>query len=492
MAPSVRAWATPFAVLVCMVSPWLNPVSSGPQPAAWPLIVSWLCIGGLLVCGRRSADPGLVRAGWISAGLASTFIGLCQYFGLDSAFAPWMNQAGAGEAFAHLRQRNQFATLTNMALAALVWQSVAATAGADRRLAGGRARWLPVAAAIALAVGNAASSSRTGLVELLLVAGLAALWGHWRDGEVRRLLASALLAYFGAAVLLPLAIGLDPASHGAFARLARGDVVCASRGTLWSNMLTLVAQRPWTGWGWGEVSYAHYLTLYPGPRFCDILDNAHNLPLHLAVTLGLPAAALACGGVAWLVVRARPWKTVDPDRQLAWTVLALIGLHSLLEYPLWYGPFQMGCGLCLILLWRRGPARPGVAMAVRLAGATAVVAFCLYAAWDYHRVGQLYLPTEGRSPAYREQTLTKVRDSWLFRRQVQFAELTTTDLTPANARPMHALAGELLHFSPEPRVIDKLLDSARLLGREDELRFHLPRYAAAFPDACRHWLARHR
>ena len=28
------------------------------------------------------------------------------------------------------------------------------------------------------------------------------------------------------------------------------------------------------------MDYAHFVTLYPGERFCDILDNAHNLPLH--------------------------------------------------------------------------------------------------------------------------------------------------------------------------------------------------------------------
>lgn len=36
------------------------------------------------------------------------------------------------------------------------------------------------------------------------------------------------------------------------------------------------------------------MTLFPGERFCVLLDNAHNLPLHLAVELGVPVAALLC------------------------------------------------------------------------------------------------------------------------------------------------------------------------------------------------------
>ena len=109
-------------------------------------------------------------------------------------------------------------------------------------------------------------------------------------------------------------------------------------------MLALIVQHPWLGWGWRELGYAHYIHLYDGPRFCDILDNAHNLPLHLAVELGVPVAVTTCGLLGWWVVRAKPWAETDATRRMAWTVLAVVGLHSLLEYPLWYGPFQIAVG----------------------------------------------------------------------------------------------------------------------------------------------------
>ena len=53
------------------------------------------------------------------------------------------------------------------------------------------------------------------------------------------------------------------------------------------------------------------MTLYPSARFCDILDNAHNLPLHLAVELGLPAALLLCGTALWLTLQRKPWREAD-------------------------------------------------------------------------------------------------------------------------------------------------------------------------------------
>jgi hypothetical protein len=267
---------------------------------------------------------------------------------------------------------------------------------------------------------------------------------------------------------------------------------------LWANVLHLIAQKPWLGWGWGELDYAHFITLYPGARFCDILDNAHNLPLHLAVELGVPVALAVCGGAAWLVWRAKPWLERDATRQLAWTVLAVILLHSMLEYPLWYGPFQVAFGLSLWLLWRAPDgmvARSGgvgrLAPGLLALAAALIVAIAAYAGWDYHRISQIYLSPVLRSDAYRENTQEKIKDSWLFQKSVRFAELTTTPLTRDNAGRIHQLATDLLHFSPEASVIEKCIESDMLLGHDDEAQFYRVRYQAAFPESYAQWAAQH-
>ena len=110
-------------------------------------------------------------------------------------------------------------------------------------------------------------------------------------------------------------------------------------------------------------------------------------------------------------------------------------------------------------------------------------------AWDFHRVRQIYLPPAKRAAAYQTNTLAKVQGAWWFTSQVQFAELTTTSLTAANAAHLNALTKELLHFSPEPRVVETLVDSAALLGREDEVVFYRARYQAAFPEQYERWVS---
>jgi len=45
----------------------------------------------------------------------------------------------------------------------------------------------------------------------------------------------------------------------------------------------------------------------------------------------------------------------------------------------------------------------------------------------------------------------------------------------------------MLHFSPEPRVVEKLIESAVLLHHDDEVKINLARFRAAFPEAHDRW-----
>ena len=195
---------------------------------------------------------------------------------------------------------------------------------------------------------------------------------------------------------------------------------------------------------------------------------------------------------AWLVWRNKPWAETDPARQMAWGVLAVIGLHSLLEYPLWYGPFQLAVLLCVWLLWQRSTpgdseAKLPLAPARHAWLAMLLLACCAYTGWDYWRISQIYLPSAARNAAYRADTLAKIQGSWMFRDQVRFAELTTTELKPDNAAYLNALAKDMLHFSPESRVVEKVIESATMLGDDAQALFYLQRYKAAFAEQHARW-----
>ena len=544
--------------ILCLALPWLNPFAPGPSPAMLPWLVSLACVGALLLAAPAARLPkvfalffiaacayfmlawalkayqnsvevlatvlalacamlcAMVGRGlhsqpvlhngcnvqwlagtWLVVALLSCAMALCQYFGVEPWFAPWISQAGDGTAFANLRQRNQFATLTGIGLLALVYlQTVAQTATAQ---AAARAPtqipvtsplqhvW-PWAALLLLAAGNAATASRTGAVQWLLLAVLGGCWRSSLTTHARRLLLLAVPVYAAMAAVVPLLAALaDQATGNLLTRMA--DTTGGGRVALYSNVWDLILQQPWLGWGWRELAYAHYAQHFDN-RFPMILDNAHNLPLHLAVELGVPFALLVCGVLVWWVLRNQPWREVQPQRQLAWGVLLLIGVHSLTEYPLWYGPFLMTAGLCVGLLC--GPLKlPNKALAsVSIALATLfLIAFTSYAGWDYYRVSQIYLAPEARNAAYADNTLAKAQGSWLFGRQARFAELVTTPVTRQTAPRVLALAADLVHYSPEPRIIQALIESSTALHLDDVAMFHLARFKDVFPQDYAAWSA---
>jgi O-antigen ligase len=500
-------------VFIFVVLPWLDPFSPGPTAAVVPFLFSWVCLSLTLLVfaiggpGRDAVFRAASTAWLIAAGI-SALVGLLQYFGATNWAGPWIDHTAPGEAYANLRQRNQFATLMNIGLAALMWRSVRPSE--DRPLleiGAWSTRYLTLVTVILLSFGNAASSSRTGLMQLGILVVMARVWERPsafgpKDASSRpdhwHIVLAAVAAYVIASLALPWLAGLDPLSSSAWARLRSGDPLCASRTTLWANVMHLIAQEPLTGWGWGELDFAHFITLYPGPRFCDILDNAHNLPLHIAVELGVPTALGACGGVIWLIWWGQPHRESDPNRQIAWGMLAVIGLHSLLEYPLWYGPFQTAT---LFGLWQlsyrsnqtlthvAGTQAHRVIRGFLGLAALAIIAACAFAAWQYQLASQIYLPQDSRMVAYRDDTLKKIRHVSLFQDQVRFADLTTIDLDAQNAQSVHDLAIDMLHFSPESRVVELVLNSAALLGRPEEITFYSMRYQAAFPENYAKWLA---
>jgi len=456
-------------VLALLALPWLHPWAPGPHPNTWPLLIAWGSALGVLLLSPRGPDAQALAQAWTCAALASAAIGLVQYFGLAPVFHGWVFAPGPlGEAMGNLRQRNQLATHLLIGAAGLLWW----------HRHGLRTRWALLGMGL-LGAGLAATTSRTGLLGLLVLSGLYALWhrptGQRTDPPWLRPWAALCAAYGLASLALPWALAGWSGSEVPHVWARWTDTSGSARTALWAHVLELIALRPWTGWGWDGLKYAQYITDFQGPRFPELMGNAHNLPLHLAVTLGLPVAAGLCGAAMWALRRARPWRAQRPETQMAWAVLAVVGLHSLLEYPLWFGPFQVACLWSWGLLWPAlGQGWQGLGRG-RTVLAGLALACGLWVLQDHTRMRQVYLPEAQRAPAWRADPWGAAQGSVLFADAVRFARLTTTPVTAENAPEMLALSLQVLPYSPEPRVVDKLIDSARLSGQDDWVAWHSER-----------------
>jgi len=505
---------------------WLCPFWYGPTPAVYPLLWGGSCLAliaittkptnkallsplflvlltslGLMIAWRSNSSANAVAAGlclmsiglsaqwaaniseqdftsviawgWLFAGVVNAVLGLLQYFGFT--------QEASSVAFGFLRQRNQLASLCNLALLALLylWHL--------KRLS----TPLTTVCAGVLVAALAATCSRAGALQLFTLS-LTLIWialgkrtSPATQHQIRAALVFVLLTYTFCAWLLPTISGAPESVASRVMSMASnsGLPLQDSRRVLWDNTLTLIQQSPLLGHGWRELAYALRMSDFGDAiRFDEQADHAHNLPLQLAAELGLPFTVLWFCAIVWLVLRYKPWATRAPSQALGWGVLLIITIHSLLEYPLWYAPFQMATGFACGLLFKQAVPQAAANLVVQHGGLTGqypqtlqrifggfLLIFCLYAAFDYHRVTQLFVPPAERSQLYQNQTLAHAEKSWLFANQVLYAKLIITPITESSAHEQYQRAKQVLHFSPEPNVFKLLIATGSRLEKTDPI-----------------------
>ncbi|PPD56256.1 MAG: hypothetical protein CTY10_05110 [Methylotenera sp.] len=117
---------------------------------------------------------------------------------------------------------------------------------------------------------------------------------------------------------------------------------------IWYESLLLFIQSPLLGIGVGQTRWMSFFTLdkqwlvtLPGTY-----EHAHNLVLHVLAEMGIAGGLLLLAGLfAWL--RGFQWKNIHLETWYVLALLSIIGIHSMLEYPLWYAYFL---GLTAFLL----------------------------------------------------------------------------------------------------------------------------------------------
>ncbi len=470
-AATVRTAALQIALGLSAIAALLSS-ALGTLPWAMSLSAAGLLLATMamaLVGAALRPTPALLGAfftAWVAAGLFNSVIALVQVFAPDLADGDWIARSGiTGRAVGNMRQPNHLATL-------LLWSAVALVPLIEMGpLSRTRLRRAVALALMALTVlGITLSGSRTGLVGIALLAG----WGLL-DRRLSRASRGLLLA---APLLCALAWGLTAwwaalqhgPAIGAAARLGGGGDFSASRFAIWRDTLTLIAAQPWLGVGFGEFNFAWSLTPLP-QRPIAFFDHTHNLPLQLAVELGLPLAALLLGLLAWALwqswqgCRAVAGET-GAGLRAAFVMVLLMAVHSQLEYPLWYAhfllPTALAWGLCL------GAGRPAAASAAApprwpitfgLAMAVATAALLV----DYYRVVEIFSPPAAAAPL--EERIASGQRSWFFAHHADYAAATTTE-PPAAALPAFARAS---HHLLDTRLMIAWAQALSQTGRRGDL-----------------------
>ncbi len=387
------------------------------------------------------------------AGLLSLVVGLVQVFWPELADGRLVSYPTiAGRAIGNMRQPNQLSTLLLWAAAAAVWLGVR-----ERQP-------LAVTAVVlsALVFGVALTASRTGSVGVVLLA----LWGLV-DRRLPRPVRGLLLA------MLPLYAlswwGLEQwlSAHGVMyygedqlKKTLHGDP-SSSRGKIWANTWDMICSHPWTGVGVGAYNFIWSMTPFPG-RPVAFYDHSHNIVLQLAVESGVPMALVILGCTLAALWQARPALTVaDDDRargaRTALFMLVMVGVHSLLEYPLWYVYFLLPAAMLAGWLTGLVPVRPAATTALavsRLAGAwrsvwcatgALALAGSLWSTVEYGSVAVIFEPDlSWGEPAPLAQRMAKGQRSVLWGHHADYASVTMAakpeEVFAQFERPLYHLA----------------------------------------------------
>ena len=295
-------------------------------------------LAATIACGlgaRCRNFPGILEAfafGIILGGLVSVAIELLQLFRVQNLPITLfgMQPTGTGRRmWGNMNQPNHLASYLAFSLAACAFFASKCR----------RARILLVAISLVLLLGMALTFSRITWLHVVVVGGLAGLawtvdqtgYRRWMWACVPILLLAVVYQLFNwLAAYANVVWHLDlPGSMGDRMREGAG-----LRPLLWKHAWHMFLAHPWLGGGWGDYAWNQFVQTDTLGRV-EVSFNAHNIVLdQLAKVglLGLLAIALPLLGLAWSLRKRR----MTPGLAFLLTIIGVIGVHSMLEYPLHY------------------------------------------------------------------------------------------------------------------------------------------------------------
>jgi O-antigen ligase len=403
----------------------------------------------------------------------NTLAGVLQHFHWHSILDHVVTVNPSGGVFGNLAQPNHFADYLTLGLVSLV---LLHTCGQLRA-------WQAALLAAPMLFVLVLSGSRSTWLYLLFMVGLAFLWQR-RDKTNRLLLHGSLMLVLGF-VLMHFVVRI-PWLSGAgslttWDRLTSGGGVI--RLHIWYEAWLIFAKFPLLGAGFGQFGWQHFLL---GPSLHDIringlYNNAHNLVMQTAAEMGLAGLLVLFGTLTLWIRQLRNL----PHTVYHWwggCVLAVLAIHSLLEYPLWYVYFLGVAALTLGMLdgttYRlelRSVGRLSVA-SILLLGLLSLLQL-----WQgYHSLVSLLSPQQA-STSYKDyfNKLLVAHRQALLRPYVEFA--VTPLMEGESLADMRDLNESVMHFLPVNSVVYREASLLASSGEQTEAQLQMERAIWAYP-----------
>lgn len=485
---------TPFLMGVCTVSllgvtfrpvlplwtgAWLAvtvaAIAAGPAPeplALMALAAAAVCAWILVGLGQQFETTGrwLIWAMWaFAAGMAlNALVAWIQFFDIERSLYPWVSQNDSNRPYGNLRQANHLATFSVFGLLAVWWLW---------RMGALSRRAVLLLAVLALS-GVALSGSRTGLLEL---AALSVFWWIWRQPAARFERGVFLLAPVWVLLMMEAFRLLAPSLGMSVEAIYQRDSTSV-RFTYWRQAWDLALLHPVTGVGWGNLGWSRLWELPFNPKVPNTI-HAHNLVLQFLAETGFATTFLVLTPIAWMLIKRPPWRMANLNAQWAWMLITAVGLHSLLEYPLWYMNFMIPTAFAVgvLLSATKNITLPQPVLPRRLVTALGTLALVvgLLSLYDYMRVAKVF--DDGYRASADLNKVASIQNTFLYRFYADRALVERVRPSAANAAEMLKVTDRMLNRGPIAMVFWVRLETLCRLGETLYAGETAALYARVFP-----------
>jgi hypothetical protein len=254
---------------------------------------------------------------------------------------------------------------------------------------------------------------------------------------------------------------------------------------------------PVLGAGFGEFAWHAFelSTDLSGPFPPGLDRHGHNLFLQLLAETGV--AGLLCVAVplvSWL--HRLPWSHLTPARCWALGVLAVIGLHSMVEFPLWHANFL---GVFAMLFGFASPAfaavelsrlRRGVFLLILVAGGmTARGVLSDYRAFEQWYLGIEAKGARGERPDEGDfDVLKAMHEGSFFSPYFERLLSEAIELDERELNDKLAFNTQVMRLYPVPSVVHRQIVLLALADRGGEAARTLRGAVRVYPEWTRKWL----
>jgi hypothetical protein len=258
---------------------------------------------------------------------------------------------------------------------------------------------------------------------------------------------------------------------------------------LWREAWHIFTQFPMLGAGFGQFAWQHFLWVpqLQAIGVTGLYNNAHNLIMQLAAEMGIAGVAVLLASLAlWLR------QSVQSERSVyhwwAYMVLAILGIHSLLEYPLWYAYFlgvaAFAIGLLDYTIFRlelRGAGRLAVASMLVLGAVSLMQLLSGYRTLEGVMAMRQESSADGGYYQRMNSGLAAVNQQPMLHPYAEYFMSGMIEPSSDQLEDKLALNENVMRFVPVSPVVYRQAWLLALSGRAEEARLQLGRAIWSYP-----------